>query len=110
MLDPNHVFIPKDKAEEFNTYHTFVIQCEQRDALQKHLLKQGVETAIHYPIPIHLQPAAEYLGHRNGDFPITEYQAERILSLPVHQYLKEDEVRHVAASVNHFFKKNADRD
>ncbi len=110
LLDPNHVFIPKDKAEEFNTYHTFVIQCEKRDALQKHLLKQGVETAIHYPIPIHLQPAAEYLGHRNGDFPITEYQAERILSLPIHQYLKEDEVRHVATSVNHFFKKNADRD
>ena len=110
LLDQNHVFIPEDKAEEFNTYHTFVIQCEQRNELQKHLLKQGVETAIHYPIPIHLQPAAEYLGHRNGDFPITEFQAERILSLPVQQYLNDDEVRHVATSVNHFLKINADRD
>jgi len=58
---------------------------------------------VHYPVPIHLQPAAAGLGFRRGDFPVVEAQADRILSLPVHQFLRPDEIERVAAAINGFF-------
>jgi dTDP-4-amino-4,6-dideoxygalactose transaminase len=60
----------------------------------------GIETGIHYPIPIHLQPASINLGYKLGDFKITENQATRILTLPVNQYLTDKEVTEIAHQVN----------
>lgn len=102
LLDPALVFIPPERPYEFNTYHTYVVQVDSRDALQKHLGERGVETAIHYPIPIHLQPAAAYLGHEPGDFPVCERQAERILTLPVHPGLRCEDIAQVAETLNDF--------
>jgi len=102
-LDLSQVYIPEECEEEFNTYHTFVIQCEKRDELQKYLIENGIETAIHYPVPIHLQPAALSLGARKGDFTVTENQSERILSLPIHQYLSEDTIFEISKCINEFF-------
>ena len=79
--------MPPCRNEEFNTFHTFVVQVDRRDELQAYLQGRGIKTAIHYPVPIHLQPAARALGHKKGDFPVTERQAERILTLPVNQYM-----------------------
>jgi len=95
--------LPLGKDHEFNTFHTFIIHADRRDELQAYLLEQGVETAIHYPIPIHLQPAAKDLGYAEGDFPVCEAQAKRILSLPIHQYLSRSDVEYVAEAVNRFF-------
>jgi dTDP-4-amino-4,6-dideoxygalactose transaminase len=97
------VFVPPETPDEYNTYHTCVIQAERRDELQRHLAERGVGSAIHYPVPIHLQPAARELGHREGDFPATERQARRILTLPVNQSLSEDDVAYVAECVNRFY-------
>ena len=66
---------PAERERAFDTYHTFVVQVDGRDRLQAFLKDRGVGTAIHYPVPIHLQPAAESLGYRAGDFPVTERQA-----------------------------------
>ena len=104
-LDLSQVYIPEECEEEFNTYHTFVIQCEKRDELQKYLIENGIETAIHYPVPIHLQPAALSLGARKGDFTVTENQSERILSLPIHQYLSEDTIFEISKCINEFLAK-----
>lgn len=103
-LDPAHVFVARDREREFNTYHTFVIQVDRRDELQAFLKARGVGTAIHYPVPIHLQPAAAGLGYRAGDFPVAERQAKRILTLPINQTLSADDVRYVADRVNAFVK------
>ena len=103
LLSRKHVFIPPDQNYEFNTFVLFVIQVDRRDELQKFLTSRGIGTAIHYPIPIHLQPAAKELGHKRGDFPMVERQADRILSIPVHPYMSEDEVRTVAATINEFY-------
>lgn len=103
ILDPNVIFSPPDLEMEFNTWHTFVIQVENRDQLRQFLASRNIETAIHYPIPIHLQPAGQYLGYRHGDFPNTERQAGRILSLPIHQYLTGDQLGLVAKSINEFY-------
>ena len=92
-----------EHVEEFNTYHTYVIQCDRRDELQRHLAGCGIGTAIHYPVPIHLQPAASHLGYKKGDLPVTERQAQRILTLPVNQTLSGEDIAFVAESVNRFY-------
>jgi dTDP-4-amino-4,6-dideoxygalactose transaminase len=97
------IFIPPCRNIEFNTFHTFVIQTDRRDELQKFLAGKGIETAIHYPVPIHLQPAAAHLGHRRGTFPVTERQAERILTLPVNQFLSASDIGYICAHVREFF-------
>ena len=103
LIDPAHVYIPPSHNIEFNSFHTFVIQVDARDKLKDFLAMKGIRTAIHYPVPIHLQPAAEGLGYRRGQFPATERQAERILTLPVHQFLSNDDIQYVAEAVNGFY-------
>lgn len=102
-LKRNHLFAPPCRPQEFNTFHTFVVQVDDRDRLKEALSAQGIGTAIHYPVPIHLQPAARELGYKRGDFPVTERQAARILSLPINQFLGADEIDRVIAAVNRFY-------
>ena len=102
-LDPRKVFFQPCREDEFNTFHTFIIQADRRDELQEHLRNLGIGSAIHYPRPIHLQPAAVDLGYGRGDFPVVERQAEQILSLPVHQFLEDDDIHTVADAVNRFY-------
>jgi dTDP-4-amino-4,6-dideoxygalactose transaminase len=103
-LDSTHVFIPPCRNEEFNTFHTFVVQVDRRDELQDYLKERGIGTKIHYPVPIHLQPAAANLGYAPGSLPITERQAGRILSLPIHQFLSPADIDYVAETVNGFYR------
>lgn len=103
LLTPTHVFSPPDRPEEFNTFHTFVIQVDRREALRAYLADQKIGTAIHYPVPLHLQPAAAHLGLKPGAFPVTERQAARILTLPIHQHLTEADIARVAQHVNAFY-------
>ena len=87
-IDNNEISIPGEKESEFNTYHTFVIQSKYRDQLKEYLAFNKIDTAIHYPIPIHLQPDSSNLGYKLGDFPVTEKQSQEILTLPINQFLK----------------------
>ena len=100
---PKNIFFPIEKKEEFNTYHTFVIQVDKRNKLKEFLKKKGIGTSIHYPIPIHLQPAAKFLKYKKGDFPITEKQSNKILSLPIHQDLKKYEILYICKAIHQFF-------
>ena len=103
-LNPKSIYFPLETEHEFNTYHTFVIQVDYRDKLRSFLKNKGIETAIHYPIPIHLQPAAKKLGYKKGDFPICEKQSQRILTLPINQYLKRKEIIYITNLINNFYK------
>lgn len=103
LLQDTDVFMPPCAQAEFNTFHTFVVQVDRRDELRIHLAERGIETAVHYPVPIHLQPAAVNLGHKSGDFPATEHQASRIVSLPVHHFLNDDDIRYVAWNIKAFY-------
>ena len=80
------------------------VQAESRDRLREFLESRGVETKIHYPIPIHLQKAAEGLGYKRGAFPVCEAQSERIVSLPVHEYLTEAEQQYVVDRIREFYR------
>jgi dTDP-4-amino-4,6-dideoxygalactose transaminase len=81
----------------------FVIQLRQRDALRAYLQEQGIGTAIHYPVPVHRQPAYHRLGYEQGSLPVTEQVAASILSLPMHAYLSAAQAEAVAAGLKAFF-------
>jgi dTDP-4-amino-4,6-dideoxygalactose transaminase len=98
------VDIQVEQPYEFCVYHTYVIQAEKRSELQDYLQNSGIGTRIHYPIPIHLQPAARELGYQKGDFPVCEEQSQRILSLPIHQGMKEEHVHYVADNIISFYR------
>lgn len=106
LLNKDFVFLPTEEKGNFSSMHTFVIQCDNRDLLATFLAENGVQTAVHYPRPIHLQPAAKYLGYQEGDFPVTEKQANCILTLPIHQNLTEKNIHIISGLINHFFEKN----
>lgn len=110
LADIPQVRLPVEPPDREAVYHTFVIQAEDRDALRDHLSACGVGTAIHYPVPIHLQPCAEGLGHRPGDFPRTERLADRILSLPIYPELRRTQLDHVAACIRRFYRGATDGD
>lgn len=98
------VSLPQDRPEEEPTYHRFVIQTEDREELIRFLAEHGVETAINYPIPIHLQPVGRALGYKEGDFPVAERQARRILSLPLYPEMVDEEIDLVIESVARFYR------
>jgi len=105
-LQGHPVIVPADMPAGKAVYHTYIIQTDRRDELKHYLAKKKIDTKIHYPIPIHLQDAARDLGYRRGDFPVTERQAETILSLPVYPELTNHQVEYVADTINSFFKGN----
>lgn len=99
------VDVPIDLEHEFAVYHAYMIQADQRDELQAYLRDRGIETLVHHPIPIHLQPAAAYLGYEPGDLPVTERQCERLLSLPAHPELTPDQISYVSDMIIEFYTK-----
>jgi dTDP-4-amino-4,6-dideoxygalactose transaminase len=85
-----------------HVYHLYVVQSGERDGLQQHLAAAGVQTGIHYPIPVHLQPAYSSLGYQPGDFPAAERQAARVLSLPMFPELTDEQIVRVAEAISSF--------
>ena len=85
-------------------YHQFVIQTKYRDKLKKHLIQKGIETAIHYSTPIHLQKAYGYLGYKKGSLPVAEQLSKTVLSLPVFIGLKESEIDVICSAIKNFFR------
>ncbi len=101
---PDAIMLPPRKPNVRQVYHTYVIQARDRDRLSGFLAERGIETKVHYPIPIHLQPAARSLGYRAGDFPVCEAQARSILTLPVHQDVSEAQVEYVVNTIREFYR------
>ncbi len=99
------IILPPRRDYVRQVFHTYVIEVEKRNELILYLKERGVETKIHYPIPIHLQKAAEVLGYKKGDFPICEEQSRRIISFPIHQYLKEDDILRISEYIHKFYGK-----
>jgi dTDP-4-amino-4,6-dideoxygalactose transaminase len=93
------VAIPQVRTGSTHVYHLYVVQSHNRVALQAALKRAGVATGIHYPLPLHLQPAFANLGYRRGDLPRCEAIADRLLSLPMFPALTADEIARVAAIV-----------
>src|SRR5216110_987629 len=106
-LEGSGVVVPGEAGGAESVWHLYVIRTERRDALKEHLVIKGINASIHYPIPIHLQPAYEDLGHKLGDFPVAEAYADRILSLPMYAELNSGQVERVSSAISEFLAANS---
>jgi dTDP-4-amino-4,6-dideoxygalactose transaminase len=97
------VVVPREGEDEYHVYQTYVILADRRDALQAHLRAVGIEALIHYPTPIHRQPAASDLAYAERDFPVTMKMAEKILSLPLYPELKIAQQDYVVEKIKEFY-------
>jgi dTDP-4-amino-4,6-dideoxygalactose transaminase len=93
------VVLPSVGDIESHVFHLFVVLLSQRESVIEALREAHVSCGIHYPTPLHLQPALRDLGYRPGDFPVAESCARRLLSLPIFPEISEDEVREVCSIV-----------
>ena len=98
-----YVVIPPRSPDVKQVFHTYVIQASDRDSLNSYLMEQGIDAKVHYPIPLHLQPAAGYLGYKPGDFPVCEEHCKTILSLPVHQHLTSEQINYMIETIHQFY-------
>ena len=86
-----------------HVYNQFAIRCERRDGLQAHLKKQGIGSEVYYPLPLHLQPCYADLGHKKGDFPVSEKLAAESLALPIQSELAGEDIDHICQSILAFY-------
>lgn len=104
ILERNGYQVAQEAEGRRHVYHIFSIFHEKRDKIQAYLASRGVETALHYPVPIHLQKAYQTLGYQDGDFPVSEWLARTQLSLPIYPELSQDEVMQVTDLLIEFLK------
>jgi dTDP-4-amino-4,6-dideoxygalactose transaminase len=95
--------LPSLTANGGSVWHLYVVQTERREALQGALKQADVQTGVHYPIPLHLQPACADLRYPRGAFPVAERQASRILSLPMYEGMTDAQQERVVAAVRKFY-------
>ena len=95
-----YIILPTKRDNAEHVWHLFVVRANNRDKLQKFLADNGINTQIHYPIPPHLSKAYIFLGHRFGDFPITENYANSVLSLPIYEGMTDEEINYVIDKIN----------
>lgn len=98
-----YVTVPIDTDDEFAVYHNFVIHSERREELMKYLADRGVDSKVHYPILLHLQPAAEGFGYKEGDFPVAEKLSKTMMSLPIFPSLTQNEIDAVVSGIRDFY-------
>jgi dTDP-4-amino-4,6-dideoxygalactose transaminase len=95
--------VPREAPGEFHTYQTYMIRVPKRNELKERLMKEGVEALVHYPTPLHLQPAAGSNSGRKGGFPVAEKLAGEILSLPLYPGLEKREQDYVIEKIRNFY-------
>ena len=97
------IIIPTRENDIKQVYHLYSVRCENRDELKNYLIENGVDAKIHYPIPMHLQPAAKAYGYKQGDFPKTEKICSQTLSLPVHEFISQDDLDYMIDLIKEFY-------
>jgi dTDP-4-amino-4,6-dideoxygalactose transaminase len=107
LLAGGEIITPEIPRGGRHVFYCYAIRVPggRRDALRAFLTERGIGTQIHYPVPIHMQEAAQFLGYRKGDLPVTEKVAAEVLSLPMYAELTDAQIDRVAASVNEFMRK-----
>jgi dTDP-4-amino-4,6-dideoxygalactose transaminase len=104
-LSPTDVQTPRSAAWAEHAWHLYVVRTERREHLREVLRARGVATGLHYPLPLHLQPALSGLGHRRGDFPVTEAWADELLSLPMFPELDRSEIERVTQTIREWHER-----
>lgn len=107
LLKESDVITPEIPSGDRHVFYAYAIRVPngRRDAMRAYLGERGIGTQIHYPVPIHMQEAANFLGYRKGDLPVTEKVADEVLSLPIYAELTDAMAERVASEVTAFMKK-----
>jgi dTDP-4-amino-4,6-dideoxygalactose transaminase len=100
QLAETAALLPRERPDARHVYHLYVVRLAQRDGWRERLTAAGVQTGVHYPIPVHLQPAYRDLGYSAGDFPVCERVSTEVLSLPMFPELTPDQIREVALALS----------
>lgn len=103
LIKQGPIMIPPEKTQEHNSYVMFITQADDRDKLKAYLAEHGIESLVYYGTALHLHRAAAKLGYKKGSLPVAERQCDRVLALPHHQHLTEDQIAYVADKVNKFY-------
>jgi len=96
--------IPQRATYSTHTFHQYTIRTEKRDELKAYLQKEGIPSMIYYPKPLHLHKAYQYLGYKEGDFPVTEELSKKVLSLPMHTELTEEQLEFITNKIIRYFR------
>lgn len=99
----SYINLPQELPERYHVYNQFCITAENRDELAKFLKESGIGVEMYYPLPLHLQKCFEYLGYKEGDFPIAEELAKTSLALPIFTELTTDEISYVFSKIKEFY-------
>ena len=103
FLNPN-VIAPKRDKKNIETNALYMILCKKRDKLKDYLQEQGIETKIHYPIPLHKQKPAKIYKFKKDEVKTAEYQSKHLLTLPVHQFLSIKQLSYMVKMIDNFYK------
>jgi dTDP-4-amino-4,6-dideoxygalactose transaminase len=98
-LSAEGIQLPVEPPGRRHVYHVYAARFSDREGVRRKLAEAGVATGIHYPVPVHLQPAYAELGGRDGDFPVAERAAREFLSLPLFPEITEDQIDTVVSAV-----------
>jgi dTDP-4-amino-4,6-dideoxygalactose transaminase len=104
LVADGQVVLPYESPSSKPVYHLYVVRTKGRDALADHLKSQGIQTGLHYPLPVHLQKCYVRWGYREGSLPVTEQVASEVLSLPMFPGLTEQQQRRVASAIEQFLR------
>src|SRR5436853_452735 len=102
LFEKSRIVTPNEALYAESVWHLYVVRVSHRDTFKDYLSSRGIHCGIHYPVPVHLQPAYHDLGHKRGDFPVTEDYAQRIISLPMYAELTPELVARVAEAAVEF--------
>ena len=98
-LKGKNLVLPYMDENATSAWAQYSVRVQNRDEVQSKLKEQGIPTAVHYPMPLHLQECFEYLGYKQGDFPVAEKVSHEIMSLPMNPYLSDDEIAYIGESL-----------
>ncbi|MDH7603243.1 MAG: DegT/DnrJ/EryC1/StrS family aminotransferase [Armatimonadota bacterium] len=99
LSDVENIVLPKEKPDVRHSYYVYVVRVKDRDTFMARLKEKGIGCGVHYPVPLHLQPAYAFLGGKEGDHPVSERYAKEIVSIPMYPELTDDQVADVAAAI-----------
>ena len=97
------ITIPNRSTFVKQVYHIYVVRAKRRNELKIYLNQNGVDAKVHYPIPMHLQPAAQQYGYKIGDFPVCEMVCDQVISLPVHEFVTNEQIDYVVSKIREFY-------
>ncbi|MBD3839079.1 MAG: DegT/DnrJ/EryC1/StrS family aminotransferase [Epsilonproteobacteria bacterium] len=100
LKNHQNIVLPFVKEDRTSAFAQYSIRVKNREALQEKLKQDGIPTAVHYPMPLHLQECFAYLGYRKGDFPLCEKVSQEIMSLPMNPYVSDTEIAYIASKLN----------